>query len=184
MLTFFYFIPQLMKIKGIELQQSNLVAADKIKIGIVKAAWNPLITDTMAEECKAALIQAGIQPENIISKIVPGSYELPLGALLIEQSHSPEAVICLGCVIKGSTDHDVFINQGIAAGIMDLNLKYGKPFVFGVLTVKTEAQAVARINGDVGNKGKEAAEAALSMIALQQQLKSERQGEIGFKSKR
>lgn len=173
-----------MKIKGKNKELVLPSSIDNLKIGIVKASWNRLITETMLDQCIETLLAAGLKEDQLIIKSVPGSYELPLGALMIENGHSPDALICLGCVIKGSTDHDVFINQGIAEGIMNLSLRYSKPFIFGVLTVKTEKQAMERINGDVGNKGKESAETALEMIALQQQIKSERKGEIGFNTQR
>lgn len=153
----------------------------EIKIGIVQAQWNHQITDHMAEECKKALREASIREENIFHELVPGSFELPLGAQYLENYREPDAVICLGCVIKGETDHDVFINQGVTSAIMGLNLRYGKPFVFGVLTVNTEAQALARTDGTKENKGREAAEAALEMIALDRKLKSQTKSTIGFK---
>ena len=112
---------------------------------------------------------------------MPGSFELPLGALLLENAVQPDAVICLGCVIKGETDHDVFINQGITNAIMSLNIRYGKPFVFGVLTVNNQEQAQARADGSKENKGKEAAEAALEMISLNKKLEKENKTTIGFK---
>lgn len=172
-----------MKIKGKTEISAIPKDLENIKIGIVKAQWNSAVTDTMLSECTKALKNAGILEENIISKNVPGSYELPLGALFIENTHNPAAVICLGCVIKGETDHDIFINQGIAQGIMGLNLRFSKPFVFGVLTVNSEEQAIARADGSKENKGKEAAEAALEMILLRQDLKKEVQGQIGFRNR-
>jgi len=155
---------------------------EKLTIAIVQALWNESITGEMTRECIQTLREFGIPEDQIIHKNVPGSFELPLGAQLIENSHHPDAIICLGCVIKGETDHDVFINQGITHALMNLNLRYGKPFVFGVLTVNTEEQAILRSNGKKGNKGKEAAEAALHMLTLKNTLKSETNPGIGFRS--
>jgi len=155
---------------------------EKITIGIVQALWNDSITGKMAQECIDALTSHGIQGDKIIHKTVPGSFELPLGAQMMENTHHPDAIICLGCVIKGETDHDVYINQSVSQTLMSLNVRYGKPFVFGVLTVNTEKQAIQRSNGDKGNKGKEAAEVALHMLTLKNTLKSETSNNIGFKS--
>lgn len=155
---------------------------EELKIGIVQAQWNHQITDCMADECRKALLENSIREENIFHEKVPGSFELPLGAQYLENYLEPDAVICLGCVIKGETDHDVFINQGITSAIMGLNVRYAKPFVFGVLTVNNEAQAIARADGSKENKGREAAEAALEMIALDKKLKNQTKKTIGFKS--
>lgn len=170
------------KIKGKSKKEIVLDFPEELKIGIVQAQWNRQITDRMAEECRKALLEESIREENIFHEMVPGSFELPLGAQYLENYLEPDAVICLGCVIKGETDHDVFINQGITSAIMSLNVRYAKPFVFGVLTVNDEAQAVARADGSKENKGREAAQAALEMIALDKKLKNKTQKSIGFKS--
>ncbi len=170
-----------MSIKGKIDSKIEIEDPERLKIGIVQARWNMAITDKMADECLKALQDSGIPVENIFHEMVPGSFELPLGAQYLESTVQPDAVICLGCVIKGETDHDVFINQGITSAIMGLNLRYGKPFVFGVLTVNNEAQAFARADGSRENKGKEAAHAALEMIALEQKLKKQTKKQIGFK---
>ncbi len=171
-----------MSIKGKTNARIDIEEPEKLKIGIIQAQWNHRITDRMALECKKALTGLSIPEENIYHEMVPGSFELPLGALFLENTVQPDAVICLGCVIKGETDHDVFINQGITSAIMSLNMRYGKPFVFGVLTVNDEDQAIARSDGSKENKGKEAAEAALEMIMLEKKLKKETKHTIGFKS--
>lgn len=172
-----------MQIKKKGQEHINFDRPEKLTIGIVQALWNESITGEMARECIRVLTEQGIPEEQIIHKFVPGSFELPLGAQMIEDAHHPDAVICLGCVIKGETDHDVYINHGITHALGGLNLKYNKPFVFGVLTVNTEEQAILRSNGKKGNKGKEAAEAALHMLTLKNTLRSEKSpGGIGFRS--
>lgn len=168
-------------IKGKADSKIELEHPDEIKIGIVQAQWNAAITDHMALECKKALKEAGIAEEHIYHELVPGSFELPLGAQYLEHYLEPDAIICLGCVIKGETDHDLFINQGITSAIMGLNLRYAKPFVFGVLTVNNEEQALARTDGTKENKGREAAQAALEMIGLDLKLKKSTRKSIGFK---
>jgi 6,7-dimethyl-8-ribityllumazine synthase len=98
---------------------------------------------------------------------VPGSYELTLGALNILEAQQTDAVICLGCVIQGETPHFTFICDAVANGIMQLNLTYKKPVIFGVLTTIDQQQAIDRSGGKHGNKGDEAAFTALKMIELQ-----------------
>lgn len=171
-----------MSIKGKIQSTLNIESPEELKIGIVQARWNHQITDQMASECKKALLEGSIDEDHIFHETVPGSFELPLGALFLENTVQPDAVICLGCVIKGETDHDVFINQGITSAIMSLNMRYVKPFVFGVLTVNNEEQALVRADGTKENKGREAAEAALEMIAMEKNLKKQTKKSIGFKS--
>jgi 6,7-dimethyl-8-ribityllumazine synthase len=93
--------------------------------------------------------------------------------------HKLDAVICLGCVIKGETSHNEYINQAVASGLTNLSMVYGKPFIFGVLTPNTEEQARDRAGGKHGNKGVEAAVTAIRMAALKDSLKAG-QSRIGF----
>ncbi len=140
-------------------------AAD-MSFGIVVADWNEHITHALFEACHETLLKHGAQPEKIFVNQVPGSYELPLGARILNGHHSPDAIICLGCVIKGETRHDEYINQAVANGIMQLSLMAAKPFIFGLLTVENEQQALDRAGGQHGNKGTECAVTAIRMVAL------------------
>jgi len=108
----------------------------------------------------------GAIDENILVRYVPGSFELPLGAQYFAELENVDAVILLGCVIQGETRHFDYICDGVTQGIMDLNLKYNKPFIFGVLTTENEQQALDRAGGKHGNKGDEAAVTAIKMIQL------------------
>ncbi|MBK8472126.1 MAG: 6,7-dimethyl-8-ribityllumazine synthase [Sphingobacteriales bacterium] len=146
---------------------SDLVpdAAD-MRFGIVVADYNPAITHALLDGCYQTLTQYGVKPEHICVWHTPGAFELPLSAQLLHRATRPDAVICLGCVIKGDTDHDKYINAAVSQAIMRLGLKYRKPFVFGVLTPNTLAQAQDRAGGKHGNKGTEAAVAAIQMVAL------------------
>jgi 6,7-dimethyl-8-ribityllumazine synthase len=96
---------------------------------------------------------------------VPGTFELPYAAKQLA-TKGQDAVICIGCVIKGETDHDVYINSSVAHALQQLNLQYNMPFIFGVLTPNTEVQALDRAGGKHGNKGTEAAITALKMMNL------------------
>ncbi len=138
----------------------------EIRIAIVVSSWHPEITEVLFRGAKDTLTDAGISSRNILRKNVPGSFELPLGAKLLEDK--ADAVICLGCIIEGETKHADYISHAVAEGIMRLNLDYAKPFIFGVLTTGNLAQAKARSGGKYGNKGAEAATAALAMLAFKQ----------------
>ena len=109
--------------------------------------------------------------KNITTLEVPGSFELPSAAKMVVENRKVDAVICLGCIIKGETRHDEFIAQAVARGIMDLNLRYNIPFIFGVLTCETREQAIDRAGGKHGNKGVEAAATAIKMIAIKNSLR-------------
>ena len=137
-----------------------------MKIGIVVSEWNHEITSALLEGALETLQKYGVEDGNIWVEKVPGSFELPLGAQLMAESRKPDAVICLGCVIQGETRHFDFICQGVTRGITELNLKYGLPFIFGILTTDNLAQARERAGGKHGNKGDEAAVTALRMVRL------------------
>ena len=102
---------------------------------------------------------------------VPGAFELPMGARLLATSGKYDAIICLGCVIKGETKHDEYINNAVAHGIALLSLLLAKPIIYGVLTTNTLKQAQDRAGGKHGNKGVEAAEAAIQMATMAKKLK-------------
>ncbi|NJL15775.1 MAG: 6,7-dimethyl-8-ribityllumazine synthase [Microscillaceae bacterium] len=134
------------------------------RFAIVVAEWNEKITDLLLKGAIHTLLQEGAREENIFVKLVPGSFELSLGAQWMAQDSRIDAVICLGCIIKGETPHFDFIAQALAQGITQVGLKYNKPVVFGVLTTLDEAQAQARAGGEHGNKGDEAAATAIKML--------------------
>lgn len=135
-------------------------------IGIVVSDWNRPITDNLLEGCRATLLANEVQEENIFVHRVPGSFELPIGARLIASGRKFDAIVCIGCVIKGETKHDEYIANAVANGIMQLSLMSNIPVIFGVLTPNNLEQAQARAGGDLGNKGEEAAVAALQMAEL------------------
>lgn len=144
--------------------------AAEMTFGIVVAEWNAHITHALYEGCYDTLLKHGAKPENIHTVQVPGSFELPAGARILHGQKNPDAVICLGCVIKGETQHNEYINQAVAQGLTHLSLATGKAFLFGVLTTDTEQQALDRAGGKHGNKGVETAIAAIRMAALKRDL--------------
>jgi len=150
-----------------------------VKIGLVFTEWNNLIIEALRMACIENLVSNGIKPENIISLEVPGSFELPLGAKILMEQNKIQAVICLGCVIKGETSHDEHINRAVSSGIMQLSIFSNLPVIFGVLTTNNEAQAKERAGGKKGNKGEEAAIAALKMIRIKQSI-TQAKKKIGY----
>jgi 6,7-dimethyl-8-ribityllumazine synthase len=137
-----------------------------LKIGIVVSEWNEEITAALLDGTLNTLKKHGVFKENIQVRTVPGSFELPYGARIVAEQFTPQAVVCLGCVIQGETRHFDFICQGVTKGITELNLDYDIPFIYGVLTTDNLQQATDRAGGKYGNKGDEAAVAALKMTAL------------------
>lgn len=138
----------------------------KTCIGIIVSEWNPEITDSLCDGAVKTLIEQGIKKELIQVYKVPGSFELPLGAQYLIENAEVDAVICLGCVIQGETRHFEFICQAVSQQIAKLNTDYNMPVIFGVLTTDNFEQAKARSGGKHGNKGVEAAVAAIKMLQL------------------
>ena len=144
----------------------ELPDARKMKFGIVVAQWNGEITEALFDGAYKALIDNGVAEENIIRMNVPGSFELTFGAKLMLETTDVDAVIALGCIIRGETPHFDFISQGVTYGLTELNIKYNKPVIFGVLTTNNIEQARDRAGGKHGNKGTEAAVTAIQMADL------------------
>ncbi len=144
----------------------SLKNSSKIKIGIAVSEWHPEVTEELFDGAVKILLQSGISKKNILRKNSPGSFELPFTAQNLFKKSKVSAVICLGCVIKGETDHYHYICKTVSKGIMDVSLLHNKPVAFGVLTTENLQQALDRAGGKFGNKGEEAAEAVLKMLAL------------------
>ena len=140
--------------------------AGALKIAIVVSEWNEQVTGPLSEGARTTLIQHGVKPENLLVQYVPGSFELPIGARFLIDSFHPDAVILIGCVIRGETPHFDFISQAVAQGCMQLGLETGIPVIFGVLTTNNLEQALDRAGGRHGNKGTEAAVTAIRMASL------------------
>lgn len=145
-------------------------SAERMKFGIVVAEWNYEITGALADGAIETLKKHGADEKNIIVKQVPGTFELTLGCQYMAEYTDVDAVIALGCVIQGETRHFDFICSGVTQGLTDLNVKYNKPFIFGVLTTDNQQQALDRAGGKLGNKGDEAAVTAIKMVALRNEI--------------
>ncbi len=162
----------------LDISALNLQDVSNLQIGIVKSAYNDEVTDKLETGAKEILIQAGLREDQMTSLIVPGAFELPLGVKSLLSNHKLDAVLALGCVIKGETKHDVYISQATANAIMQLNLISNKPIMFGVLTTNDELQALERAGGKFGNKGSEVAYGALMMLSNMDSKKDK--SKIGF----
>lgn len=136
------------------------------RFAIVAAKFNAEIVDKLLDGALLALREHGIPDSEVEVMRVPGAFELPFMAKSLAATSKYQAVICLGAVIRGDTDHYDYVCQAAAHGIMQAGLDTGVPIIFGVLTCDTEEQAMARAGGAHGNKGADAAIAAIEMAAL------------------
>jgi len=148
-----------------EYDKTTIPNANNFRFGIVVSEWNENITEGLYEGAYNALIDCGAEQSNIIRWNVPGSFELIYGAKKM-QEQMVNAVIVIGSVVKGETKHFDFVCEGVTQGIKDLNVMHETPVVFCVLTDNTMQQAIDRSGGKHGNKGTEAAIAAIKMAEL------------------
>jgi 6,7-dimethyl-8-ribityllumazine synthase len=146
--------------------KTKIPNAKNFRFGIVVSEWNPHITEGLYKGAKDALLDCGALQENIIRINVPGSFELIYGASQMISSNKFDCIITIGSVIKGETMHFEFVCQGVTQGIAKLNTKGIIPVIFCVLTDNNEQQSIDRSGGIHGNKGTEAAIAAIKMTAL------------------
>jgi len=151
----------------------SLRAASGLKIGLVVSAWNEEITEALLQGAKSALIDTGFPEENIPIVRVPGSFELPLACQLLIDNDTVDAVVAIGSVIRGETPHFEYVCQAVSQGIKDVGLKSGIPVIFCVLTDNTIEQSRDRSGGKHGNKGVEAAVAAVKMAVLRKNLRED-----------
>lgn len=147
----------------------KLIGTD-LKIGIVVGRFNDLITKNLLDGVIGALKGYGVKEENIDVAWVPGAFEIPLIAQEMT-ARTYDAVIALGAVIRGATPHFDYVCNEAAKGISQASLQSGKPVIFGVITTDTIEQAIERAGTTGGNKGTEAAAAAVEMANLMQELK-------------
>ncbi len=144
---------------------NRIPMADRLRVGITVAEWNSDITENLFQAAFDTLVILGVSPENITRSNVPGSFELIYGSKCMLNSNV-DAVIAIGSVIRGETSHFDFVCQAVSFGLAELNAKEKTPVIFCVLTDDTLQQAQDRSGGKLGNKGSEAAEAAVRMGLL------------------
>lgn len=170
-------------LKGIASGLLGAHAGAGLRIGIVHTQWNAPVIDALVAGCLRELHAHGVARSDIVVEACPGAYELPLAARLLLRSplhlrdahgakHGLDAVVCIGCLIKGDTMHFEYICEGVTQGIMRLNADTETPVIFGVLAVLDEAQARARAGLEPGshNHGEEWAQSAIKMALMRRKL--------------
>lgn len=148
------------------LPTSSLPKIEDARIAVVSAEWNGHITGPLTESAVSTLKENGLTDDEIGVFTVPGAVELTFAASKLIESSEYDAVIVIGCVIKGDTPHFDYVCSSVTQGITHLNAECDIPVIFGVLTVLDEQQALDRAGGRLGNKGSEAAETAIKMVAF------------------
>ncbi len=143
---------------------------DGARFAVVVSRFNEFITSRMLEGCENALNRHGVPPDRIDVVWVPGSLEIPTAARRIAAQRAADAIICLGCVIRGDTKHYDHVCRETARGIAEVGRRTGVPCIFGVLTCETLEQAIERAGTKMGNAGRSAARAALEMASLMKKL--------------
>lgn len=146
--------------------KTQLPNAEAFRFGIVVSQWNAHITHNLQKGAVETLLDLGAKQENISCYEVPGSFELIHGASRLCKNGKVDAIITIGSVIRGETAHFDYVCQGVTQGIKDLNVHYDIPVIFCVLTDDNEQQSLDRSGGKHGNKGVEAAVAAVIMAAF------------------
>jgi len=142
------------------------------RFAIVAARFNGFIVDPLIAGATDALARHGVPPDRIDLVRVPGAFEIPLVAQTIAKSKTYAAIICLGCVIRGETDHYDHVAGAATNGIANASIALGIPIIYGVLTCETLDQAIHRAGAKAGNKGYEAAVTAIEMVNLLKALPS------------
>lgn len=141
-----------------------------LRVAVAVANFNDFITSRLLEGARAALARSGVREDDVTIARVPGAFELPLVAKRLAESGQQDAVICLGAVIRGETDHYEHVAGEAAKGIANAALSNGVPVIFGVLTTDTLEQAINRAGGKSGNNGYNAGLAAVEMANLMRAL--------------
>jgi 6,7-dimethyl-8-ribityllumazine synthase len=150
--------------------EGNLIGKNKT-FGIVVSRFNSFITKKLLEGAQDCLIRHGIKDEDIDVFWVPGACELPITAMRLAKNAKHNGIVCLGAVIRGETPHFDYVSSESAKGISEVGLTTGIPTIYGVITTDTLEQAIDRAGARGGNKGAEAALAALEMVNLFDKMK-------------
>lgn len=152
--------------------EGRLTDASGARIGLVLSRFNAFIVERLLEGAHDTLTRHGVEEENLTLVRVPGAFELPLAVKMMARSGQYDAVIALGCVIRGSTPHFDYVAGEAAKGLAQVQLEQDLPISFGVLTTDTIEQAIERAGTKAGNKGADAALGALEMISLMRSLRA------------
>ncbi len=144
--------------------------ATGLRVALIVSRFNEFITAKLLSGARDTLMSHGATADHLTEAWVPGAWELPLAAKAMAETGRFDAIVCLGCVIRGETTHHIHVGGESARGIADVSLSTGVPIGFGVLTTDTLEQAVARAGGKDGNKGADAALAAVEMVRLLREI--------------
>lgn len=151
---------------NINLLEGKVVAPEGMKVGIVAARFNEIIVNKLLGGAVDGLVRHGVEEENITAAWVPGAFEIPTIAQKMAHSGKYDAVICLGCVIRGQTSHYDYVCNEVSKGTAQVALSTGVPTLFGVVTTENIDQAIARAGSKAGNKGYDCALSAIEMVNL------------------
>ncbi len=146
------------------------IRGEGMRVAVAASRFNELVTDRLLAGARDALLRHGVDDGSVTIVWAPGAFELPLVARRLAESGEVDAIVCVGAVIRGSTDHYEHVASQCAAGLTRVAVDTGVPVVFGVLTTETTEQALERAGGKLGNKGFEAATTAIEMADLLRQL--------------
>ncbi len=149
----------------------NAAIDGDVRVAIISAEWNGHITAPLTDSCIKTLAAHGIDDDMVDVFHVPGAVELTFAASSVIETGAFDVVIVFGCVIRGGTPHFDYVCKSVTQGVTHLNAEGDIPVIFGVLTVDTEQDALDRIGGVHGDKGAEAAEAALKMVQFAREVK-------------
>jgi 6,7-dimethyl-8-ribityllumazine synthase len=142
-----------------------------LRVAVIVSKYNDFVTDRLQSGAVAALAQAGVSSEKVTVLKVPGAFEIPLTALQAARTSRYDAIVCLGCLIRGATAHFEYIASAVSHGIIDASAETGIPMSFGVLTTNSVEEAIERAGEGPSNKGWEAAMAAVELAAVIAQIK-------------
>jgi 6,7-dimethyl-8-ribityllumazine synthase len=148
----------------------GVLKANDLRIAIVASRWNDLIVSRLIGGAEDALLRLGASAANLTLVRVPGSFEIPLAAKKLAESGRCDAIICVGAVIRGETPHFDYIAAEVTKGMAAVSLETGVPIAYGIITADTVEQAINRAGVKAGNKGFEAAMAAVEMANLLKEL--------------
>jgi 6,7-dimethyl-8-ribityllumazine synthase len=147
------------------------LSGEGLSIAVVVARFNELVTRALLTGAEDGLARHGVEPEGVDVAWVPGSFEIPVTARKLAESGRYQAVVCLGAVIRGETPHFDHVANQASSGIARVALDTGVPVIFGIITADTLEQALERAGGKMGNKGYDAAVAAIEMANLMRGLR-------------
>jgi 6,7-dimethyl-8-ribityllumazine synthase len=168
-------------VRGQDQVPAPLADASAFRFAVIVSRFNEEVTGSLREAAMAALKEAGALETNVHLFSVPGAFEIPQAARAAAESGRFDAIVCLGCIIRGETPHFDYIASAVAHGITDAAGETGVPMAFGVLTTDTPEQAAARSGPGPDNKGREAAAAAIEMAALYKSMSGGSNRPFGFR---